>query len=525
MPSVKDNQNDVKAVVKTDLLIPFLKYLIFAVAAGCIVYLSLMSNDLVNHVDGIWHPSHFIAGDWEISLGRGLQRYADRARFGLVTSSWNSVLYIVLVGFADCMLIERFRLKDTFFSYLFVFITVANPVVCESLTYSYMSLNFALAYFFSVLAFFFMSGRGKTKNEIIKDLVPAIIAFALSMAFYQAYICVFAVLSVFWIIAFIDEESDIKPIGTEIVKVLITFVLGGALYMLITKLLLFRAGVEMASYRGADDISLIGIIANLPAGIIQAVKETATYIYINKLQTAGLEFSVIVVICLSIACAIVAVMEFIDCFKRKKAAAFLFIVMIILLPIAASVICLIAVGSGISGLMAMGILISIPMFYTIAGKKNWTKIMLNACLILFAWYLVSAIETDQIALKEGITATKTIANNAYKEACSEYTEEEYDSIAFVGRTAENPLFYISPVYDMANGYAQFGRWSTGSRNNRVTWIGVMNMLCGSEIDFCDEEAYRNIVEGDEIKNMPVYPQKGYIKLIDDVLVIKISDCY
>ena len=164
-----------------------------------------------------------------------------------------------------------------------------------------MSLNFALAYFFSVLAFFFMSGRGKTKNEIIKDLVPAIIAFAVSMAFYQAYISVFAVLSVFWIIAFIDEESDIKPIGTEIVKVLITFVLGGALYMLVTKLLLFRAGVEMASYRGADDISLIGIIANLPAGIIQAVKETATYIYINKLQTAGLEFSIIVVICLSIA--------------------------------------------------------------------------------------------------------------------------------------------------------------------------------------------------------------------------------
>ena len=118
-----------------------------------------------------------------------------------------------------------------------------------------------------------------------------------------------------------------------------------------------------------------------------------------------------------------------------------------------------------------------------------------------------------------------IANNAYKEACSEYTEDEYDSIAFVGRTAENSLFYMSPVYDMANGYAQFGRWSTGSRNNRVTWIGVMNMLCGSEIDFCDEEAYRNIVEGDEIKNMPVYPQKGYIKLIDDVLVIKISDCY
>ena len=508
-----------------DVFMSFIKYLIFAVATGCIVYLSLMSNDLVNHVDGIWHPSHFIAGDWEISLGRGLQRYADRARFGLVTSSWNSILYILLVGLADCLIIERFRLKDSFFSYLFVLISVANPVVCESLTYSYMSVNFALAYFFSVLSFFFLTGRGSDRKEIIRELIPAIIAFAVSMAFYQAYICVYAVLSLFWIILFLDEDSDIKRAGTETAKVLITFVAGGVVYMLITKLLLLRAGVEMASYRGADDISLLGIIKNLPAGIIQAVKETGKYIYINKMQTGGLEFSSVVIICLSIVCGLVAVMELVDVYKVKKVTALIIIPMYLLLPLAASVICIIAVGSEISGLMSMGILITIPLFYTIGKKKKWTKIMMNTCLIFLAWYLLSAVETDQIALKEGITATRTIAENAYLEACSGYTDEDYDSVAFVGRTAENPLFYMSPVYDMANGYAQFGRWSTGSRNNRVTWIGIMNMLCGTEIDFCDEDTYREIVEADDVENMPVYPQKGYIKIIDDVLVVKISDCY
>ena len=129
-----------------------LKYIGFAVLTGICVYFSLMSNNLVNNLDGIWHSSNFIAGNWEISLGRGLQRYADRARFGLVTSAWNSIIVFILIGTADSLIIARFRLRDTLFSYLLVFATISNPIVCESLSYCYMSVNFGLAYFFSVLS-------------------------------------------------------------------------------------------------------------------------------------------------------------------------------------------------------------------------------------------------------------------------------------------------------------------------------------------------------------------------------------
>ena len=59
---------------------------------GVLVYFSMMSLDLVNSYDGIWHWSNFIAGDWEISLGRGLQRYFDKLRFGIVSTSLNTVL-------------------------------------------------------------------------------------------------------------------------------------------------------------------------------------------------------------------------------------------------------------------------------------------------------------------------------------------------------------------------------------------------------------------------------------------------
>jgi hypothetical protein len=68
-----------------------------------------MSLNLVNDLDGIWHLSNFIAGDWEISLGRGLQRYADRARFGIVTDPFNSMITILLISIANVLILMRFK--------------------------------------------------------------------------------------------------------------------------------------------------------------------------------------------------------------------------------------------------------------------------------------------------------------------------------------------------------------------------------------------------------------------------------
>lgn len=78
---------------------------------------------------------------------------------------------------------------------------------------------------------------------------------------------------------------------------------------------------------------------------------------------------------------------------------------------------------------------------------------------------------------------------------------------------------------MANGYAQFGRWSTDARNNRVTWTGITRILCGTSLPFCGDEAYLKIIQSEQLKEMPIYPHCGYMKIIDRVLVIKVSDLY
>ncbi len=491
---------------------------------GVCVYFSLMSNNLVNNLDGIWHPSHFIAGNWEISLGRGLQRYADRARFGLVTSAWNSILVFGLIGAADSLIIMRFKLQHTLFSYLFIFASIANPVVCESLTYSYMSVNFGLAYCFSVMAFALLPHIGETgKKEIFRCMVSAM-AFGVSMAFYQAYICVYAVLCIYFILRMLKSGNTLLEVVKKGIQCAAVFFFGGMFYYLITRLLLWRAGVELAAYRGANSIGIIQMMKNLPKGMVTSYKETLNYIFVERLE-AGMEFSNIVMILTGVIFLVFTVISLADLYKQNKKYMLISALLVIALPSASAVVCLIAVGNSISGLMAMGILMSVLLFYTFVDHKKFMRVIMNCTLIIIAWYLVSAVENDQIALREGMKATERITEDILTEIASDDLLENVDCVAFVGRAAENPLFYKSTSYEMANGYAQFGRWSTDARNNRVTWTGITRILCGTSLPFCGDEAYLKIIQSEQLKEMPIYPHCGYMKIIDRVLVIKVSDLY
>lgn len=203
------------------------KYVGVSFFVGILVYFMLMALDLVNDVDGLWHPSNFIAGDWEISLGRGLQRYADRARFGIVSTPFNSMLTLLLISCSNVLAINLFDTKNKLQKYLMLIILVANPLVLNSLTYSYMSVNFGLAYFFSVLAAVCISKVCDENKKFIFSIVAGGVFLGISMAFYQAYICVTSIILLFLTSKMLIEKSNIESIIKYIISAVGSIFLGG----------------------------------------------------------------------------------------------------------------------------------------------------------------------------------------------------------------------------------------------------------------------------------------------------------
>lgn len=496
----------------------------FGIIVGVLVYLPMMANNLTNDLDGIWHPSNFVAGDWEISLGRGLQRYADRARFGLVTSSYNTILAVALMSMSNCLILKRFEVQNNILKALFCVLTIANPVMCESLSYSYLCVNFLLAGFFSVMGFFVLSKKADHIKKQILFTVAAGIILAVSMSFYQAYIGVAYVLMILFMMKQISKKQDSKSILYMIYQTIGSLVICGVFYLCITKLLLFRAEIELAEYKGAEEISIGYIIQSLPNTVISSYTQFSDY-FIGGKYNVRLEFAEIVFKLLLVLIIVSFIYKTVKIWNYNKINAIINILLFILIPIAISLVCIIAVGNVMTGLMSMSFIIFIAGYLLYMSEIKWERYVFVIATIIVCWFYTGAVENDQIAMLEGRTSTVTITQSIISEILDEGLLEQSDCVAFVGRMANNPLFVKSQAYNMANEYAMFGSWSTDTRNNRVTWFGIISNLCGIALNQCDDTTYDKMKAEGIFDNMEVYPTKNSIKIVNGVLVIKVSDLY
>lgn len=343
------------------------KFIFCGFMIGILAYFMMMASNLVNDLDGIWHLSNFIAGDWEISLGRGLQRYADRARFGIVSDSFNSILTLLLIAIANAIVLKNLFSDIGICKWLILTVLAVNPVICNSLSYSYMSVNFGLAYLFSVIAFQCIKATDNWKRALAVGGISGLF-LGISMAFYQAYICVAGVLVVISILKMLCERKELKETLRYIRSSMYTVICGGMSYFIITRALLYRAGIQLASYKGADNISLMLILKRLPQSLQHCYVEFGNFFYRYK-AFSNLEFIDAVLAGLSVTYLFAVMIQFSKLFRQTKAIALLFIVMVMLLPVAGCFVLLIAVGNSMTGLMSMGLVMCVALLGIIVPKN------------------------------------------------------------------------------------------------------------------------------------------------------------
>lgn len=503
------------------------KYILEGLLVSILAYFMMMSLNLVNNLDGIWHLSNFIAGDWEISLGRGLQRYADRARFGIVSDPFNTTLTLLLISTANTIILKKLLIDGCLYKRFFLILLSVNPVICESLSYSYMSVNFGLAYLFSILSFESLN-KIRGRKQILTGGGIAGLFLGISMAFYQAYICVTGLLIVIAVLKLLCDKKGLEKVCLYIISAFYTFLCGGTIYYIITKALLFRAGISLSSYRGAANITPMLIITQLPQSIKLCYSEFFTYYWVKK-AFSNLEFISVILLGIFAFYLSAIIIQFIKLTKHNLAAAVLFAVMIFLLPVACCFVLLIAVGNRMTGLMSMGLVMCPVLLGVIIpekGRLGYCMKRLNILLLAaFSWFQLSTVVNDQLALKEGKAATITLTENIIYQLSEEGYLNMPCPIALVGRPANNDLFAQSTAYQMANEYAKFGCWSTNARNNRVSWAGVINNYLGINLNLCGDSEYQELVSLEQIADMPEFPLEGSICIIRDIVVVKVSDVY
>lgn len=142
------------------------------------------------------------------------------------------------------------------------------------------------------------------------------------------------------------------------------------------------------------------------------------------------------------------------------------------------------------------------------------------CIIIFD----NCIFSNEAYLKKDLESAATLSVFTRiidrMEQTEGYVPGETESV-IIGILSYGPLNKRRAGFD----YDSTGLWFNFSTTYHETYESYMNYYLGYPVNFVSEDKRMAMRALPEVENMPVFPAEGSIKMIDDVMVIKLSEMY
>ena len=518
----------------------YIRFFLICLAYMLIVYFPMYTHGLVNQWDGIWEYNYYKAGRWSISLGRWLWPFLDRMKMGLGMEPFATMVTCALFAFgitlAMFFIFDQKRISGS--AYLCSFLFLGSASVCISLSYRFMSATYGFAFLFSILAVFLLAE--------IKKSIPAVflagLFIAAQMGLYQAYLGCTGVMIVIWLLTeLVKEDRTLKSVAFLMGRAVCALAFGGALYLGGMKLCMKLTHTVAASYKGMENYTVMNMISNLGSSIGKAYEifrrfyfnmdyhtmlfMNASYFYYGLMIMVTIAFVIRVLFCLIVL------------YKKDWKKGILATALLIVLPVASNAVILVATEADMALQMTVAQALFLPVIFCMFEriKSEYAKhsqppkalkmaeVFSAAVLMVMLYGTVAQTQVDQEAMRTGMLCVTNMA----KEMVQDLKEEGYlncgKSICVVGVPSGNELYYFSQACEGANHYAVFGTWGVWS--DRESWQGVFEHLICLNIEFATKEQYGQTKGNPEIADMPCFPNRGYIKEIGDVILLKVSEAY
>lgn len=503
-----------------DKIIDFLVLLFFSI----FVYSVLITNGLVNNYDGIWEGNFHIAGDWELSIGRWFWYYLSKLRFGIAIDPVISIISLSIFVIGFLILADLMGAKERLLIYVAGAAFICTPLVCIDLSYRYMSPTFATAFLLSVLCVYISL---KVKSIYVAIPVAGLV-LSLSLGSYQAYLGVACVIVLAYLIRLLFSEESVKTCLLTILRPVVSIILGGILYIILLNIHLAKNHVEMAGYKGASNYSLLYMLKSFPKtfGGMYQVFHYSLNEAICRFNRLGKFYITYIMVAMFAALLIYFIVKLI---KKDILKIVLIIASFLLLPVAAFAVRFITVDADVSIQMTAGFFLIIPaLLFALPfsfEKPVREKVIVWVCAVMvmiFAYGGFYQVQTDQAAMYEGKQSTLTIANAFIQKTIDlDLCDSQY-TYCIIGSPIGSQLYYVDEATYGANIYSVFGAW-WADYFSEMSWDGVLHSYMGLNLNLVNEAQYNMIIQSEAAKDMPVFPQEGSVEVINDIVVIKVSE--
>ena len=490
--------------------------IIVSILVGFVVHLPLFTKNILTG-DVLLNTGYYSGYVWEVSLGRFGLYFLGVLKGFMVIPHLEIFLGIVLLILSMILIFELLDIKKKWIQILCCLLGVVFPVCSCTFLFHYCSFSYMLAFFFSVAAIYLFV---RSKNVIFQYLVPVILVIA-SLSFYQAYLGVsVSLLLCYYLVQISKKKDSFKKVLTGLVMVFV----GVIFYYLLMKLSLVVFDVELSSYKNANQAGL-GILLKLPSQIIQSYKSFYQFYFTDVIvnnKNVGLTIWYLGFFLMLL------VVSFVFLVKKKLPwyKILLFYGMLVLLPISLNMVFLV-VGGDIQILQCASYLL--PFFllaYFMQDGKIYPVVLAVLFIGIIRCYMIQDYATYYTL---NVTYQKTyLMASDIREDLNQYSPSKV--VMITGNISYNEYYQkestteLGKMQELTYGYVSlyplFWEEYTNMKNG---WSRFFEEYLGYPITFVDYDKYQKILESHEYQKMKCYPNKGGIKEIDGVVVVKLAN--
>ena len=496
--------------------------LIFVISliSGTILHGAILFSNISYRDDVTYHYNlgeTFASMRWSLGIFDSIKEFLQVGTFSI--NAWNGIWSLVWISLSAVFVVRLFDITDKILSILVGVSMVTFPVVTS--TFAYM---FTAHYYF--FALFLMTFSVYLIEKYRKGWIAAIALISIGTGIYQAYF-VYA-LAIMWAKSISDFwKSDDYKIKKSLIKYVVTLIGALILYFILSKVFILYQNVELNDYQGLgqkiNEFSIYTLGNNL-------FKTYKAFFRLARWDVCGLSN------CTSIRAAylflyiILALLAILLGWKNRRnlKKVIVWIGMLLLFPFSVSAIWILEYmgGAFVHTLMLYSYIIVIILPIALVGQmKAGIRITQFLCTIL-------SITVIWITGYNG-----WLDNAAYEkafhlqESANAYCIELISNIKFTdGYFDEIPILFVYDEQASDNTIESFWQYNEITlqgykiRGNQfdafATLPEYMSLHCGFKFNEPDDAL--ELSDTEEVKNMPVYPDKGSIRIVRNVLVVKLT---
>lgn len=496
---------------------------------GIVTHITIIT-EMVMSQDGLWNSiQYFRPGAWETTLGRWGIAIVERLNNFIAIPTVATISCLLAMAIAVVFLIDIFDLKSKLSIILTSLVVAVTPTLTITLLYIYTAFAYCFNFLISVLVIWFLY---KFKYKKIGFFLSAL-CFMFSLSIYQSYIGVsIGLCAMVCILNLVRNTKTIKEVLIDILKAIAVVLVGGALYYIITMIVLDVLHLELSdTYKGTQGISILGILSNLPNTILQTYQDFFVFFFKDTIvYNSNYRREVMFLIFFAMFCiAFLVSAIFIKGKTRneKILKAILSILFLLVIPICLNIIDIILVGNIMYALTTVQMILMIPFALAIFENIN-NFIIIKWIAIIFC---LGIILTYYIADNVSYSAMKLTYNQAYSTAIrivdrmetAEGYKKEYP-VLFGGIVGDYNYPRTSSLYNYSVGSIVLNPAFHGSYNGSVgTWVNFLKIYCGLDVVPCSADVYYRIVNSEEYKQMENFPGETSVKVINGIVVVKFTE--